>query len=61
MPSTTVQKKKKRNSFGMHNYGNHKAYLAVFCSVCSQLPLRLMFLPSAPHILPLKQRNKKNY
>lgn len=41
----------------MHNYGNRKAYLAVFfCSVFSELPLRRMFLPSAPRIPPWKQK-----
>lgn len=53
MQSTTVQE---RNGFGMHNYGNHKAYLAVFCSVCGELLLRQTFLPSAPHILPWKEK-----
>lgn len=42
----------------MHNYGNYKAYLAVlFCSVCSLLPLRPTFLPSAPHVVPVTQKD----
>lgn len=56
MQSTTVQE---RNSFGMHNYGNHKAYLAVFfvVSAVNFLSDRRSFLQL--HVFSLEDRCKK--
>lgn len=52
MQSTTVQE---RNSFGMHNYGNHKAYLAVFVvSAVNFLSDGCSFLQL--HIFPLEKQ-----
>lgn len=56
MQLTTVYE---RNSFGMHNYGNHKAYLAVLCSATVNfLSDGRSFLQF--HELSLDRNNKKN-
>lgn len=47
-----------KKGFGMHNYGNHKAYLAVSFALSPGWSLTPTSLLSAPHSLPIKTESR---